>query len=47
MLSPLSKREKEIMSILWTSEQPLKASEIVKLNPNLTMNTVQSVLTKL
>jgi Predicted transcriptional regulator len=47
MISLLSKREKDIMSILWTSEVPLKASDIVKSNSSLTMNTVQSVLTKL
>lgn len=47
MVTLLSKREKDIMVILWKSPTPLKASEICKIDPSLTINTVQSVLTKL
>lgn len=43
----LTNRELEIMSILWNSEVPLMASEIVKLGNELTINTVQAVLKKL
>ena len=43
----LTKRESDIMTILWTSNKPLVASEIVKANPSLSISTVQTVLKKL
>lgn len=43
----LSKREKEIMTILWDSESPLTSSEICKKNKLLSINTVQSVMHKM
>lgn len=45
--STLTKREMEIMSILWESDKPLVASEIAKKGENLTINTVQALLKKL
>lgn len=47
MTMTLSKREKDIMTILWESEIPLKASDFSKINSSLNINTIQSVLTKL
>lgn len=43
----LSDREYEIMQILWNSQTPLLASEIVKKNEKLSINTVQVALRKL
>lgn len=43
----LSKREKEIMDILWNSSEPLTASEIIAQNSDLKMPTVQAVMKKL
>ncbi|TCL57613.1 penicillinase repressor [Kineothrix alysoides] len=43
----LTKREKEIMNILWDSDKPLMAAEIACKGKNLTINTVRAVLTKL
>ena len=45
--SNLTKRDLEVMTILWSGEGPKTASLIVKDNPDLTMNTVQAVLRKL
>ena len=45
--STLTKREMEIMTILWESEEPIVASEIARRGDNLTVNTVQSLLKKL
>lgn len=45
--SNLTKRDLEVMAILWSGEGPKTASLIVKSNPELTMNTVQAVLRKL
>ena len=45
--SNLTKRDLEVMTILWSGEGPKTASLIVKDNPELTMNTVQAVLRKL
>lgn len=44
---PLTNREVDILNILWNAEKPLIASEIVKFDDTLTINTVQSVLKKL
>lgn len=46
----LTGREKDILTILWNSEQGLIASEVVtkgKPEDNLTINTVQAILKKL
>jgi len=43
----LTKRDLDVMTIVWGSEEPETASMIVRNNPNLTMNTVQAVLRKL
>lgn len=43
----LTGREKDILSILWNSEKGLIASEIVKEQEGLTINTVQAILKKL
>ncbi len=43
----LTKRDMDVMNILWDSEEPKTAALIVKANPELTMNTVQAVLRKL
>lgn len=43
----LTKRELDIMNILWESSEPLMASDIVKKKSDLTLNTVQAVLRKL
>lgn len=40
----ITKREMDVLSILWKSDSPLVASEIMSRNPDLVMNTVQSVL---
>ncbi len=45
--SNLTKRDLEVMTILWSGEGPKTASLIVKDKPDLTMNTVQAVLRKL
>ena len=43
----LSKREMDILNILWQAEAPLVASEIAKEDETLTINTVQATLRKL
>lgn len=47
LIKPLSKREKEIMDILWNASEPLTASEIIAQNSALKVPTVQAVLKKL
>lgn len=50
MLNPIkkiSKREIDIMDVLWTQSKPLVASEIIKYNPDLSISTVQTALKKL
>ncbi len=42
----LTKRDMDVMNILWDSDEP-KTALIVKAKPELTMNTVQAVLRKL
>ncbi len=44
MKKKLSKQQLEVMKILWDSEAPLIASDIVKKDPNLNINTVQACL---
>ncbi len=43
----LTKRDMDVMNILWDSDEPKTAALIVKAKPELTMNTVQAVLRKL
>ena len=43
----ITNRELEIMQLLWHADHPLIASEIAAMNPDLTVNTVQSVLRNL
>ena len=43
----ITNRELEIMQLLWHAEHPLIASEIAAMKPDLTVNTVQSVLRNL
>ena len=41
-MKKLSKRQYEIMCIMWNADRPLLASEIVKSRDDLNINTVQS-----
>ena len=43
----LTKRDLDVLNILWESDDPKTAAQIVKAGPELTMNTVQAVLRKL
>lgn len=43
----LTRREQDVMCVLWESEKPLIASEIAERNPDLKIITVQTVLKKL
>ncbi|MEY8516709.1 BlaI/MecI/CopY family transcriptional regulator [Lachnospiraceae bacterium 29-84] len=43
----LSKRELDVMNVLWSVKEPMIASEIPKNKPDLSINTVQAVLKKL
>ena len=43
----LTKRDMDVMNILWDSDEPKTAALFVKAKPELTMNTVQAVLRKL
>lgn len=47
MKKHFTKKELEIMKTLWNSEQPLIASDIVKQNESLNINTVQACLRSL
>ncbi len=40
----LTNREMDVLNVLWVSNKPLVASEIVKLDSSLNINTVQAVL---
>lgn len=46
-IASLTNRDFEILSTFWQTEKPLTASEVFKLNPDTTMNTVHAVLRKL
>ena len=46
-MKKLSKRQYEIMCIMWNADRPLLASEIVKSRDDLNINTVQSSLKSL
>lgn len=43
----LTKRDMDVMNVLWDAECPKTAAMIVKEEPDLAMNTVQAVLRKL
>lgn len=43
----LSKRELDIMNVLWAEGKPLIASDIPQRQPELSINTVQAMLKKL
>lgn len=43
----LSKRELDVMNVLWAEGKPMIASEIPEKHPGLSINTVQAVLKKL
>lgn len=43
----ITRRDLDILNILWDSSKPMTASQIVQMNEELTMNTVQAVLRKL
>ena len=43
----LSRRELDVMNVLWAEGKPLIASDIPERQPELSINTVQSVLKKL
>lgn len=43
----LTRRESQIMTILWNSDRPLSAAEVVAIAPELSKNTIQIVLKKL
>ncbi|MBQ9142688.1 MAG: BlaI/MecI/CopY family transcriptional regulator [Lachnospiraceae bacterium] len=43
----LTKRERDVLSILWNSEDGMIASEIKDVREDLTINTVQVILKKL
>lgn len=46
-LDNLTKRDMDILNILWKSEEPLTASQIASADEGLTINTVQAVIRKL
>ena len=43
----ITNRELEIMQLLWHADHPVIASEVAAMKPDLTVNTVQSVLRNL
>lgn len=43
----LTKRDMEVLTILWNSSESMTASQIVNSRTDLTMNTVQAILRKL
>lgn len=43
----LTRRDMDILNILWNSQNPMTASEITNAKEGLTINTVQAVLRKL
>ncbi|MEO3947780.1 BlaI/MecI/CopY family transcriptional regulator [Gorillibacterium sp. CAU 1737] len=43
----LTNKEKEVLGILWSSDEPLIASDIAKADASLNLNTVQAILRKL
>lgn len=47
MYRKFTKKQLEVMKILWNSEEPMIASDIVQQNPELNINTVQACLRSL
>ena len=47
MKNRFTKKEVEILKTIWSNDKPLIASDIVKLNPSLNINTVQAGLRSL
>ncbi|MCF0245247.1 MAG: BlaI/MecI/CopY family transcriptional regulator [Ileibacterium sp.] len=45
--SGLTKRETQIMNVLWNSDVPLSSNDILQKEPELSRNTIQIVLKKL
>lgn len=45
--SKITKRERDVLEELWNSEQPLMASDITRLNPKLSISSVQLSLRNL
>lgn len=43
----LTKRQEDVMNILWDAKEPMIASEIVKMRTDLNINTVQAALRSL
>lgn len=43
----LTKREQQIMEILWNSDEPLSSNDILQKAENLSIHTIQQVLRKL
>ena len=43
----LTKRQEDVMNILWDAKEPIIASEIVKTGTDLNINTVQAALRSL
>lgn len=46
-IQQLTKREGQIMNVLWNSQEPLSAHDILVAQPDLSRNTIQIVLKKL
>lgn len=44
---PLNENEINIMSIFWTQDQPMIASDFIKFNPTLSIHIIQRTLKKL
>ena len=40
----LTNKQLEVMEVLWDSDEPLKASDIVERNNNININTAQAAL---
>ncbi len=39
----ITNREKDVLEILWNSDKPLLASDITKLDPSLSISSVQKL----
>lgn len=46
-MKDLTKRQEDVMNILWDAKEPIIASEIVKTGTDLNINTVQAALRSL
>ena len=43
----ITNRERDVLQVLWTSNKPLLASDIPKINPSLSISSVQLALRNL